>query len=109
MLPLSLLLLFYSGRPTVLQIAISSIVVIGKDLEAKGGMAVCVCMIFLGNQNILQVRERSFCISIIPLHVEMKQINRIILYTQLLTLLINLSELVQRVALALLDEGVQKL
>lgn len=60
---------------------------IGKNLEAKGGMAVCV--IFLGNQNTLQVRERStFSIATIPLCVETKQIDRIILYTQSLTLLI---------------------
>lgn len=57
----------------------------------------CVCVIFLGNQNTLQVRERtSVCIATIALHVEMKQIDKIILYTQSLTLLIIVSELVQK-------------
>lgn len=97
MLLLSLLLIFYSRRAIVPQKAISRMLVIGNYLEAKGGMAVCVCVIILGNQNTLQVRERSsFCIATIPLHVEMKRIDRIVLYTESLTLLIIVSELVQR-------------
>lgn len=42
MLPLSLLQLFYSRRAIVLQTAISGMLVIGKNLKAKGVMGLCV-------------------------------------------------------------------